>query len=98
MRHQLAMLLVRHIPLLSTLEKIPLLLKLSIDPDADQDMHAKENQDVMADAQDLTKSEDDSGHSSEVDETLFLENLEKPATSGELDTIESLKQASEMNS
>ena len=49
----------------------------------------------MAGTQDLTKSDDESDSSSEdeVDEDLFLENLEKLAASGELDTIEGGQQA-----
>jgi hypothetical protein len=44
--------------------------------------------------QDLTKSNNGSDSSSEkVDENLFLENLEKLAASGELDTIEGVQQA-----
>jgi hypothetical protein len=58
----------------------------------DQDMRAKEN--PSAEAQDLSKSDDESDSSSEeVDEGLFLENLEKLAASGDLDTVEGVRQA-----
>jgi hypothetical protein len=49
-------------------------------------MRAKESS--SAEAQDLSKSDSESDSSSEeVDESLFLENLEKLAASGDLDTV-----------
>ncbi len=63
-----------------------------IDPNQDQDVRAKESS--GAEAQDLSKSDDGSDSSSEeVDENLFLENLEKLAASGDLDTVECVRQA-----
>jgi hypothetical protein len=58
-------------------------------------MHAGENQGVKAGIEDLTKTGDSSESSSEeeVDEVLFLENLEKLAASGDLDTVEGIRQA-----
>jgi hypothetical protein len=62
------------------------------DSNQDQDMRAKEN--PSAEAQDLSKSDGESDSSSEeVDEVLFLENLEKLAASGDLDTVEGVRQA-----
>ncbi len=55
-------------------------------------MRAKEIS--SAEPQDLSKSDDGSDSSSEeVNENLFLENLEKLAASGDLDTVEGVKQA-----
>ncbi len=52
----------------------------------DQDMRAKESS--SAEAQDLSKSDDESDSSSEeVDESLLLESLQKLAASGDLDTV-----------
>jgi hypothetical protein len=62
------------------------------DPNQDQDRRAKESS--SAEPQDLSKSDDESDSSSEdVDGGLFLENLEKLATSGDLDTVEGVRQA-----
>ena len=55
-------------------------------------MHAKDSS--SAEAQDLSKSVNGSDSpSEEVDENLFLENLDKLAASGDLDTVEGVKQA-----
>ena len=55
-------------------------------------MRAKESS--SAEAQDLSKSDGESeSPSEEVDENLFLENLDKLAASGDLDTVEGVKQA-----
>ncbi len=63
-----------------------------IDPNQHQDVRAKESS--SAEAQDLSKGEDGSDSpSEEVDENLFLENLEKLAASGDLDTVEGVRQA-----
>jgi hypothetical protein len=63
------------------------------DLNQDRDMRAKESS--SAEAQDLSKSDDGSDSSSEeVDENLFLENLEKlAASSGDLDSVEGVRQA-----
>jgi hypothetical protein len=63
------------------------------DLNQDRDMRAKESS--SAEAQDLSKSDDGPDSSSEeVDEDLFLENLEKLAASGDLDTVEGVRQVS----
>ncbi len=63
-----------------------------IDPSQDQNVRAKDGS--SAEAQDPSKSEDGSDSSSEeVDENLFLENLEKLAAFGDLDTVEGVRQA-----
>jgi hypothetical protein len=55
-------------------------------------MRAKDSS--SAEAEDLSKSDGESDSSSdEVDENLFLENLEKLAASGDLDTVEGVRQA-----
>ncbi len=64
----------------------------NIDPSQDQNLRAKDGS--SAEAQDLSKSEDGSeSPSEEVDEDLFLENLEKLAAAGDLDTVEGVRQA-----
>jgi hypothetical protein len=62
------------------------------EPNQDRDMRAQENS--SAAAEDLTKSDGEAeSPSDDVDEEMFLENLDKLAASGELDTVEGVKQA-----
>ncbi len=66
------------------------------DPNQDQNMRAKESS--SAEAEDLSKSDGESDSSSdEVDENLFLENLEKLAASGDLDTVEGVNKQAFVN-
>ena len=61
-------------------------------PNQDRDMHAQESSSAVA--EDLSKSDGESESASEeFDENLFLENLDKLAASGDLDTVEVVKQA-----
>jgi hypothetical protein len=62
------------------------------DPNQDRDMRAEESSSAVA--EDLSKSDGESeSPSEEFDENLFLENLDKLAASGDLDTVEGVKQA-----
>jgi hypothetical protein len=62
------------------------------EPNQDRDMRAQESS--SAAAEDLSKSDGESESASEeFDENVFMENLDKLAASGELDTVEGVKQA-----
>jgi hypothetical protein len=61
-------------------------------PNQDSDMRAQESSSAVA--EDLSKSDGESEPTSEeFDENVFIENLDKLAASGELDTVEGVKQA-----
>ncbi len=62
------------------------------DPNQDRDMRAKESSSAVAEYPSKSDGESESP-SEEVDENLFLENLDKLAASGDLDTVEGVKQA-----
>jgi hypothetical protein len=67
---------------------------VSVNPNKDQNMHAGEYQGAMAGTEDQHKSGEESDSSEEeVDEVLFLDDLEKLAASGDLDTVEGVRQA-----
>ncbi len=62
------------------------------EPNQDRDMRAQESS--SAAAEDLPKSDGEyESASEEFDENLFMENLDKLAASGDLDTVEGVKQA-----
>jgi hypothetical protein len=62
------------------------------EPNQDRDMRAEEISSAVA--EDLSKSDDESEPASEeFDESIFIENSDKLAASGDLDTVEGVKQA-----
>jgi hypothetical protein len=65
---------------------------MCVGPIQDRNMPAQESSSAVA--EDLSKSDGESEFASEeFDENIFLENLDKLAASGDLDTVEGVKQA-----